>query len=399
MTYTIFANPSFNSLEISFDCKPSGAVRDALKALRFRWNRAKKVWYGFASEAEVKAAIDGSPTAEKITAKGTKQDHIRIYYNGIKIDGGKLIRCYYSLDNNADHAESVSISVKGYSGRLPKDLLPVENDTDIMTDYFDTDGAYITPEHPLYKYFRYAAEKARARDDRWDVEHWAEELNGGRLTRWADSYRERIAAAESRIKAFEAMKDPGQPTAEDLEEVARQRKAEEEAAEATRKAEQEDEDARSRALVYEQETEGHNLISAEAKAHPIEEGAPVVTINWSEHPAFYSYPDNSLLLSVTAADNILRTLDEKQHMNRGTGEDSTWYYKTKFTITGKDDSGEEFSYTGRYDLGDNDGGLLEHIRTLSEYYRTHTAFGQPVTNPPKTTDGLELVKLLSRFVA
>jgi hypothetical protein len=195
------------------------------------------------------------------------------------------------------------------------------------------------------------------------------------------------------------MKDPGQPTAEDLEEVARQRKEEEEAAEAARKAEQEAEENRRRTLVYEQETEGHNLINAEMKAHPIEEGAPVVTINWSEHPAFYSYPDNSLLLSVAAADNILRTLDEKQHMNRLTGEESAWYYKTKFTITGKDDSGEEFSYTGRYDLGDNDGGLLEHIRTLSEYYRTHTALGQPVTNPPKTADGLELVKLLSRFVA
>ena len=31
MTYTITENPSFNSLEITFDCKPEQAIRDALK--------------------------------------------------------------------------------------------------------------------------------------------------------------------------------------------------------------------------------------------------------------------------------------------------------------------------------------------------------------------------------
>lgn len=68
MAYTITANSAFNSLEITFDGKPAQEVRDALKALKFRWHSVKKVWYGYATEEEARAAIDGGKV-EKITAK------------------------------------------------------------------------------------------------------------------------------------------------------------------------------------------------------------------------------------------------------------------------------------------------------------------------------------------
>ena len=58
MTYTISNNPQFKSLEISFNGKPSEAVRDALKALRFRWHSVKKVWYGYSTEEAARAAIE-----------------------------------------------------------------------------------------------------------------------------------------------------------------------------------------------------------------------------------------------------------------------------------------------------------------------------------------------------
>ena len=57
-TYTINHNEQFNSLEVSFNGKPSEAIREALKALRFRWHGVKKIWYGFADENKVKEAID-----------------------------------------------------------------------------------------------------------------------------------------------------------------------------------------------------------------------------------------------------------------------------------------------------------------------------------------------------
>lgn len=64
MTYNITRNTQFDSIEISFDGKPSEAVRDALKDLKFRWHSVKKVWYGYAAEHEAIAAILGASTDE-----------------------------------------------------------------------------------------------------------------------------------------------------------------------------------------------------------------------------------------------------------------------------------------------------------------------------------------------
>ena len=67
--YTMTINPQFNSLEISFDGKPSEQIRQALKDLKFRWHNVKKVWYGYASEEETRAALEGkkieAPKAER----------------------------------------------------------------------------------------------------------------------------------------------------------------------------------------------------------------------------------------------------------------------------------------------------------------------------------------------
>ena len=60
MNYTIACNSQFGSIEIAFDEKPAQRVRDALKALRFRWHGVKKVWYGYTDEMTVRAAIDGT---------------------------------------------------------------------------------------------------------------------------------------------------------------------------------------------------------------------------------------------------------------------------------------------------------------------------------------------------
>lgn len=69
MTYTITKNNEYNSVEISFDGKPAQAVRDALKALRFRWHGVKKVWYGYTTEEAARAAIEGKKTVSKAIAK------------------------------------------------------------------------------------------------------------------------------------------------------------------------------------------------------------------------------------------------------------------------------------------------------------------------------------------
>ena len=399
MNYTITKNEQFNSLEISFDGKPAQEVRDALKALKFRWHSQKRVWYGYSTEEAARAAIEGKPAeqtpskAEKKT--GTAQDHVKIYYNGIKIDGGKLIKCGYSLDNNADHSESVSIYARDYSS-LPRDLLPVKNNSDSYTDYFEHDHAYITPDHPLYKYFRYAAAKAAIRDLKGSIAYHEKELAG--RERWAgqhDFYKKENDRDRAKLAELEKTEDPGQPTAEDLAEIDRQKQE----AENARKAAEHEEQLRQRENYLRQRNAGRDLIHAEAAAHPIQDGEPVVCINWSEHPGFYEYADDELLLSVTAAENILAKLDREQNETRETPTGSGWYFKTHFTITGKDESGEEFSYSGRYDLGDNDGGLVEHIRAFGRYYLTHDEHGHEKAEPDETNETIQFAEFLAQFVA
>lgn len=67
--YTITENTKFNSLEINFSEKPEKAVLSALKALKFRWNNAKKIWYGFCERAELEKALNG----EQLTEQRTEQ--------------------------------------------------------------------------------------------------------------------------------------------------------------------------------------------------------------------------------------------------------------------------------------------------------------------------------------
>lgn len=60
MTYEIRKNHQFNSAEIYFDGKPSEEVRNALKALKFRWHSVKKALHTvlsmmYSSQARVDA--------------------------------------------------------------------------------------------------------------------------------------------------------------------------------------------------------------------------------------------------------------------------------------------------------------------------------------------------------
>lgn len=74
MTYTINQNKQFNSIEIAFDCKPSEAVRTALKELKFRWHKVKKVWYGYADEETIKTLLSGTPAdqIEKVNSNSNR---------------------------------------------------------------------------------------------------------------------------------------------------------------------------------------------------------------------------------------------------------------------------------------------------------------------------------------
>lgn len=333
--FTVNHNADFNSEEITFNGIPAASIREALKSSGFRWHSVKKVWYGKKTPEEITAIItaaDGQtesgeswkdipgatnapsgykwqnngksrfsgeyknrlvkadepqPKKEKAAEapKGTPQDKIKIYYNGIKVNGGKLIKCGYSLGDDC-----VTIYAHGYED-LPRDIFPdVKNDTDLYTDYFDNDRCTITPAHPLYKYVYYSALKDAARN----------------IKRWGARYGE---AAEKRAAAtlaeFEKTADPGQPTAEDLAQIDQQNTARENA----RKAAEQAADQKRRERYLNIRCEGRRTIEAAKTAHPTEEGQPTVTLEWSEHPGI----DDNTALSVAAADPFGGRVDGSRH--------------------------------------------------------------------------------------
>ncbi len=270
-------------------------------------------------------------SAEQPKAK-EPETGIRFYWNGIKVDGGRLIPCYFWPDEN-----SVTISAKDYKS-LPRQYFTVENNSDPYSDYFDSDRAALTPEHPLYKFARFVALKGIA------TGHSYKKLTEAQAAEWA------------------AMKDPGQPTAADLAAVEEMKLAAENAKKAEEQAEYM---ARCEKMLW-QKNEGRHFIEQTAEQHPITDGAPVVTIRWSEHPAFYSWEDDTLKISVAAAEIILRHFDEQRHAENE-ADGCGGYDKTKFLIEYADpETGEARSYEGRYDLGDNDGGMIAHIRAFAD---------------------------------
>lgn len=297
-------------------------------------------------EAIARIAEHAEQPKEKEPEKG-----IRFYWNGIKVDGGRLIPCGYSIDG-----ESVTIYAKNYK-ELPREYFDVVNNSDSMTDYFEDDSTTLDKNHPLYKFARHAALKGMA---------------SGKTHR---------RMTEEQAKEWGLMENPGHPTQKDYDKIAEMRLAE---ANAKKEAERQKE-REERERVLRERAEGRRYIEQVAAENPIKEGEPIVTICWSEHPAFYSWEDDELKLSVAAAEIILKHYDERSHAEK------PGYDKTKFVINWIDaETGEQEEYTGRYDLGDNDGGLIEHIRSFGRWHRTHDQHtGKELENPEQELSGTE----------
>lgn len=355
MTYTMTKNADFGSLEITFDGKPAQAIREALKALRFRWHGVRRVWYGYADEQTTRAALDGANVSETVPAEDQNRNQaeqparvsslpsIRFYYNGIKVNGGDLIKCHYSADENG-----ATIYASGYGAELPRALFDVRNDTDFMTDYFDKDSATLPADHPLFRFAFYMAKKEEYKQHARALER---QKKNPRLYSYLTA--EQRAA---KMREFEQLTDPGQPTNADLLKIEDMNAAREQS-----RKEAEEAAERERVATFERKkASGAQIIREGLQLFPLDEqnGGDFVMIEWSEHPAFYEYEERGgLKLSIMAADWIMRELDEEQNRTRETEDGRGWYDKTSFRIY----KGGECVYSGRYDLGDNDGGLIAHI--------------------------------------
>lgn len=290
-----------------------------------------------------------------------KTESIRFFWNGIKVNGGKLIRCFYFTDS-----DSVTISARDYAD-LPRDMFKVKNETDLYTDYFDSDRATVTPEHPLYKYARAAALKSAMRGEPEYIAKLKNTVENKKLAPWQkpDDFRAEIDRRQAQLDRNAAELDTlpkGHPTAADVEAVHEMNTA----AESARLAREHAEQLERREKAIRTRNENRAFIEQTAAAHPIKDGAPVVTVEWSENGAF----DDGMKFSVAAAEIIFKTLDEKISADQERG-----YDKTSFSITYTNADGEQDTYKGRYDLGDNEGGLIAHIRSFGAFLRDKGNFG------------------------
>lgn len=84
---------------------------------------------------------------------------IKFYWNGLKVNGGKIEQ--YHLSRGGYTAQSgieestitIYVSRRNSSLRFSKavhDFFTIKNDTDSMTDYFESDRINVSKDHPLY---------------------------------------------------------------------------------------------------------------------------------------------------------------------------------------------------------------------------------------------------------
>lgn len=388
---TIVKNEKWNSYELTFDGKPSEEIRTFLKANGYRWNRTRGIWFGYVDITEQlqKLNPEASPEhseTEKTTEPKAKATAIKFYYNGIKIDGSdELIKCGYYFDRES---ACVNMYQSGYGGDLPRDLFDVKNDTDVYTDYFDSDRTTISPEHPLYKYAAYAAKKAQYMSDKRTLK--AKEKNPNLYIPCT------LEELKERVKAFEQLPDVGQPTNADLLKIDElNRKAEEE-----RKVQEEAEKRKEENNFKAKKACGEIIIKNALNLFPLSENEKdYVLITGSEHCGFYDIldkPENKdgLKMSIIGANFCLRQLDDLQHTTRETENGFGYYDKTDFTIF-KD--GEPV-YEGRYDLGDGESGLLAHISIRANWNATHERNGKEKSEMTETDkERLAFVEWLKGF--
>ncbi len=78
---------------------------------------------------------------------------IKFYFNGIKEDGGKLQRCFFSDGQLINFpAGTLTIYKRDYDhfSAGVHAAFKVENDSDYQSDYCVQDLIRVAPEHPLY---------------------------------------------------------------------------------------------------------------------------------------------------------------------------------------------------------------------------------------------------------
>ena len=135
--YTITDNAEYNSIEISFNEKPSEAIRDVLKTNKFRWNGKKKVWYGKTSHEAIMEALDQAYEAEKAVATGKENLQVE------ETEMGEFERKFKNAPQE-ERDEVIEALAPNTSAAMPTQIIEEEVKED--GENLDNDGTVRQPD-------------------------------------------------------------------------------------------------------------------------------------------------------------------------------------------------------------------------------------------------------------
>lgn len=123
----------------------------------------------------------------------------RFTKDGIKDKNGNLEKIDANIREDKNGNEYIRLYADNYGASIPSIFYP-ENNTDMMTDYFEKDSCDVTPDHPYYNHLKVMALKNA--------------LYRGRATKWAAMPKEQQNKIVQQIKDLE--KQLKEPTEEEL---------------------------------------------------------------------------------------------------------------------------------------------------------------------------------------
>jgi len=127
---------------------------------------------------------------------------VKFMYNGLKVDG-KLYRGFWSRNGYVNNGkvcfETVTFYMRGYE-RIPKNIgFETQNDTDITTDYIESDIVRFTPDHANYKDALEAYKQQEIKEAKRLIAKYEKKIADGTANRHVEMYlneaKERLARA------------------------------------------------------------------------------------------------------------------------------------------------------------------------------------------------------------
>ena len=90
--FTISDNVEHGSIEITFDSKPSEAVRDVLKKNKFRWHKTKNLWYGYGDRKAIQDALHAAyEMADTADEASEQSDFEKSFWNATQSERDEVV--------------------------------------------------------------------------------------------------------------------------------------------------------------------------------------------------------------------------------------------------------------------------------------------------------------------